>query len=112
MSIGAIALVTGEIGSGKSTALRYVTGMLHPSEYRSLYFVATAGPISELYRQLLHALPKEEIAGNGYDLSINRYKEVVYEEMAYDPPKKILAELKALEAEIQKGLVELEGMLK
>jgi len=48
----------------------------------------------------------------GYDLSINRYKEVVYEEMAYDPPKKILAELKALEAEIQKGLVELEGMLK
>lgn len=56
MSIGAIALVTGEIGSGKSTALRYVTGMLHPSEYRSLYVVATTGPIFELYRQLLHAL--------------------------------------------------------
>jgi general secretion pathway protein A len=56
MSIGAIALVTGEIGSGKSTALRYVTGMLHPSEYRSLYFVATTGPISELYRQVLYAL--------------------------------------------------------
>jgi len=55
---------------------------------------------------------KEEIAGNGYDLSINRYKEIVYEEMAYDPPKKILAELKTLEDEIQKGLVELEGMLK
>lgn len=56
MSIGAIALVTGEIGSGKSTALRYVTGTLHPSEYRSLYVVATTGPISELYRQLLYAL--------------------------------------------------------
>jgi type II secretory pathway predicted ATPase ExeA len=56
MSIGAIALVTGEIGSGKSTALRYVTESLHPSGYRTLYVVATTGPIAELYRQLLHAL--------------------------------------------------------
>jgi type I restriction enzyme M protein len=57
-------------------------------------------------------VPKAEIAGNGYDLSINRYKEIVYEEVAYDPPLKILAELKKLEGEIQKGLGELEGMLK
>lgn len=56
MNIGAMALVTGEIGSGKSTALRYVTEKLHPSEYRPLYVVATTGAISELYRQLLHAL--------------------------------------------------------
>ena len=56
MSIGAMALVTGEIGSGKSTALRYVTEKLHPSEYRPLYLVATTGAISELYRQLLYAL--------------------------------------------------------
>jgi general secretion pathway protein A len=56
MGIGAMALVTGEIGSGKSTALRYVTEMLHPSEYRALYIVATTGSIAELYRQLLHAL--------------------------------------------------------
>ena len=56
MSIGAMALVTGEIGSGKSTALRYVTEKLHPSEYRPLYLIATTGAISELYRQLLYAL--------------------------------------------------------
>jgi type II secretory pathway predicted ATPase ExeA len=56
LNIGAMALVTGEIGSGKSTALRYVTEKLHPSEYRTLYIVATTGAISELYRQLLHAL--------------------------------------------------------
>ena len=56
MNIGAMALLTGEIGSGKSTALRYVTEKLHPSEYRSLYIVATTGAIPELYRQLLHAL--------------------------------------------------------
>jgi type I restriction enzyme M protein len=56
-------------------------------------------------------VPKEEIAENGYDLSINRYKEVVYEEVEYEPPHKILMDLKALEDEILKGIAELEGML-
>ncbi len=56
-------------------------------------------------------IPASEIADNKYDLSINRYKEVVYEEEQYDPPKEILARLKALEAEIQQDLIELEGML-
>ncbi len=56
-------------------------------------------------------VPKAEIAGNDYDLSINRYKEVVHEAVEYDPPAKILAELKALEAEIVRGVDELEGML-
>lgn len=56
-------------------------------------------------------VPKAEIAGNDYDLSINRYKEVVHEQLDYDPPTKILAELKALEAEIMQGMEELEGML-
>ena len=57
-------------------------------------------------------VPKADIAANDYDLSINRYKEIVYEEVAYDPPQQILAELKALEAEILQGMEELEGMLK
>jgi type I restriction enzyme M protein len=56
-------------------------------------------------------VPKAEIAGNGYDLSINRYKEIVYEEMAYDPPLVILDELAQLEAEIQQGMAELREML-
>ena len=47
-----------------------------------------------------------------YDLSLNRYKEVVHKEVRYDPPKVILAKLKALEAEIAADLKELEGMLK
>ena len=57
-------------------------------------------------------VPKAEIAGNDYDLSINRYKQVVYEEVQHASPKMILAELKALEAEIMRGMDELEGMLK
>lgn len=51
--IGAMALITGEIGSGKSTALRYAVGKLHPSEYATFYVTASSGSILELYRQIL-----------------------------------------------------------
>jgi type I restriction enzyme M protein len=57
-------------------------------------------------------VPRAEIAEKNYDLSLNRYKEVVQEEVSYEPPQKILADLKALEAEILQGLGELEGMLR
>ncbi|GIK58044.1 MAG: DNA methyltransferase [Chloroflexota bacterium] len=56
-------------------------------------------------------VPKAEIAANEYDLSINRYKQIVYAEVAYDPPLLILDELAALEAEIQQGMAELREML-
>ncbi len=52
VGLGAIALVTGEIGSGKSTALRYCADRLHPSEYKVFYVTATSGSILELYRQV------------------------------------------------------------
>ncbi|BCD99231.1 type I restriction-modification system subunit M [Marinagarivorans cellulosilyticus] len=52
-----------------------------------------------------------DIKANKYDLSINRYKEVVYEEETYEPPKKILKKLKKLELDILKDLDELEAML-
>jgi hypothetical protein len=55
--------------------------------------------------------PKTEIAAAGYDLSINRYKEVVHQATEHRPPKEIIAELKTLESEIADGLKELEGML-
>ena len=56
-------------------------------------------------------VPKAEIVGNDYDLSINRYKQVVHEAVEHEPSKNILAQLKALEAEIAEGMTELEGML-
>lgn len=56
-------------------------------------------------------VPKLEIAGNGYDLSINRYKEVAYEEVQYEPPKVILQKLRNLEDEIRQDLDSLEGLL-
>lgn len=56
-------------------------------------------------------VPQAEIVANGYDLSINRYKEVVYEEVAYEPPLVILGQLAELETEIQQGLAALREML-
>lgn len=56
-------------------------------------------------------VPVEEIRENGYDLSINKYKEIEYEEIVYDAPSVILERIKELEKEITKGLEELEGMI-
>ena len=56
-------------------------------------------------------VPKDEIAGNDYDLSINRYKEIVYEAVEYDPPQEILQRLAKIEEEIAEGRKELEGLL-
>jgi len=53
LRIGGIGVVTGEIGSGKSTALRYAAGQLHPSEYQPFYVTASTGSILELYRQIV-----------------------------------------------------------
>ena len=54
---------------------------------------------------------KQDIVEQGYDLSLNRYKEVVHEEVKYDPPKTILRKLRKLEQEITSDLEELEAML-
>ena len=56
-------------------------------------------------------VPKDEIAGNDYDLSINKYKKVEYVAEKFPPTKEILADIEKLEAEIAKGLQTLKGML-
>jgi type I restriction enzyme M protein len=57
-------------------------------------------------------VPKKDIAALNYDLSINRYKEVVHEEVAHRAPGEILKAVGNIEAEIQQGMKELEKMLK
>jgi type I restriction enzyme M protein len=54
---------------------------------------------------------KTEIANQGYDLSMNRYKEIVHDEMEHIPPQKILTNLDKLEKEIQEGMKLLKGLL-
>jgi len=56
-------------------------------------------------------VPISEIQENDYDLSINRYKEIVYKEIHYDPPSKIISDIKALDKERSSALAELEKLI-
>jgi type I restriction enzyme M protein len=56
-------------------------------------------------------VPKADIAAAGYDLSLNRYKEVEHEEVAQESPAEILADLRRIEAEIAEGMKRLEEMM-
>ena len=57
-------------------------------------------------------VPKAEIEAAGYDLSLNRYKEVQHKEAEYDSPSQIIRELQNIEDEISQGLVKLEAMVR
>lgn len=54
---------------------------------------------------------KKEIVDNGYDLSINKYKEVEYVPVEYPPTEEILRKITELDREIAEGLAELRAML-
>ena len=56
-------------------------------------------------------VPKREIAANGYDLSLNRYKETVHEEIEHRAPAEIIADIERLEDEIRVGLDALKAIL-
>ena len=56
-------------------------------------------------------VPKQEIVGNGYDLSINKYKEVEYIPVEYPPTSEIMANIRELEMEIGNEMDELEKLL-
>ena len=57
-------------------------------------------------------VPVEEIKENGYDLSINRYKEIVYNEVEYDEPKVLIGKIRKLEKDILLGLDEIKKLVK
>lgn len=54
---------------------------------------------------------KNEIVDNGYDLSINKYKEVEYDKVEYESPKVIIQRIKELENQILEGLNDIERMV-
>ncbi len=56
-------------------------------------------------------VPKQEIVGNGYDLSINKYKEIEYIPVEYPPTSEIMANIRELEMEIGNEMDELEKLL-
>ncbi|MNW68724.1 hypothetical protein D3C74_475660 [compost metagenome] len=56
-------------------------------------------------------MDKSAIEANDYDLSINRYKEVVYEKVEYDKPEVIITRLDELSLNISSKMEELRGLL-
>jgi general secretion pathway protein A len=50
--LGLVMVVTGEVGTGKSTSLRFASSKLHPAEYRILSVIATTGTLLDLLRQI------------------------------------------------------------
>ena len=56
-------------------------------------------------------VPVEEIVSNDYDLSINKYKEVEYEAVEYEPTEVIFGKIEEIETQIQQELAELKKLL-
>ena len=59
LELGAISVITGEVGTGKSTSLRFASSPLHPSLYRIIPVTANTGTILELLKQILLSLQVE-----------------------------------------------------
>jgi type I restriction enzyme M protein len=56
-------------------------------------------------------VPQADIVAESYDLSLNRYKELVFDDVEHRPPAEIIAALEQIEDEICAGLVELKGLV-
>lgn len=70
-----------------------------------------AGETSRARTEQSFFVPKSEIERNNYDLSINRYKEVVHEKIEYDKPDVILTRINTLIADIAKQAKQVREML-
>jgi len=76
VDLGAAAIITGEIGTGKSSALRYAISEFHPSEYVVIYVTATTGSVVEIYKQICFEL-KIELKSQSKSFLINQIKSAV-----------------------------------
>jgi type I restriction enzyme M protein len=74
-------------------------------------FKALGGEKDRTRTEQSFLVPFAEIKENDWDLSINRYKEIVYEEVEYAPPAEIIADIEQLDAERSEGLRVLKGLL-
>lgn len=57
-------------------------------------------------------VPFEELKANDWDLSIKRYKEIVYEEIVYAAPAEIIRDIETLDKERNQALVALKELLR
>ena len=56
-------------------------------------------------------IPKDNVVAQNYDLSLNRYREIIYDEAHHRSPLEIIEELEKIEAGIQQDMSELKRLL-
>jgi len=74
LKVGGIMVITGDVGTGKSTALRWALSNYHPSEVYSLYVTANSGSTNELYKQLCWGI-NIDINTGSRSLLIKKFKD-------------------------------------
>ncbi|MGH3969722.1 MAG: HsdM family class I SAM-dependent methyltransferase, partial [Mycobacterium sp.] len=75
------------------------------------YGLRTTSELDRAPTEQSFCVSKDDIVAQGYDLSLNRYKEIVHDDVEHRPPLEIIADIERLEAEIADGLAELKAML-
>ena len=96
-----IMVLTGDVGSGKSTSIRWSLSHFHPSEVLVLNVIAGGGSVNEFYKQLCWALDLDiRSASRGY--LIKNFKETIKEIIKTKKQKILLVidEANLLRAEI------------
>ena len=78
IQLKAVSIITGEIGSGKSTSLRYASSQLHPSEYKIFALVANSGTLVE-FLKLCCASLGEEISTNSITRLLKGFRTLICE---------------------------------
>lgn len=76
-----IGLLTGEVGSGKTTVCRQVTAGLHPGKYRVYYVSLTTGNVLDMYKAIAWelGLPTERSRATAYRAIRNEVSRLVQE---------------------------------
>lgn len=76
-----IGLLTGEVGSGKTTICRQVTAGLHPGKYRVYYVSLTTGNVLDMYKAIAWelGLPTERSRATAYRAIRNEVSRLVQE---------------------------------
>jgi len=75
---GGVMAITGDVGIGKSTAIRWAIGQYHKSEIKTVNVIANAGSTNELYKQICWGL-NIEINSGSRALLIKKIKEAIKE---------------------------------
>jgi len=74
----AVSVITGDVGSGKSTSMRFAVSRLHPSEYQIIQVVANTGTYVEVLRQIAAGLTMDICVSSITKLS-NKIRQVLLE---------------------------------